>query len=250
VISKNTLKQYSQLQQIKYRKLHNLFVAEGKKTISDLLIAGYDCEKILCSDDATDSVFGGLANQLLVNVPAATIKKISSFKNPQPIIGIFHIPQRLFQPSDLDKGLHILLDDIQDPGNLGAIIRVANWFGVKSIICSPNSVDAYNPKVVQASMGAFSKVHVHYMPIDEIIGHSKAEVYGTFLEGKSIYECELQQDAFIVFGNEGKGISSHIEPLVSQKLHIPSFGKGTDSLNLAVATGIVCAEFRRGNYSK
>jgi len=150
--------------------------------------------------------------------------------------------------------LSIVLDDVRDPGNLGTIIRVADWFGIKHIFCSPDTVDLYNSKVIQATMGAISSVKLCYTPLKKLILNYKSEdfpIYGTFLEGDVIYNCELAKKGFIIMGNEGKGVSPEIQEMVSNKLYIPDFPSGqaaSESLNVSVATSIICSEFRRSEF--
>ncbi|MDQ2178222.1 RNA methyltransferase [Marinifilum sp. D714] len=179
------------------------------------------------------------------------MKKVSSLKTPSPVLAVFRIPAWDIDENTIKNSLSILLDDVQDPGNLGTIMRIADWFGIKNIFCSQNTVDVYNPKVIQASMGAIARVKVTYTSLVDLISkyHTKDfPVYGTFLEGETIYKCELQSKGFIVMGNEGQGISEEIGQLVSDKLFIPNFPadqETSESLNVSVATAIICSEFRR-----
>lgn len=253
MISKNTLKLYTQLQQNKYRKLQQLFIAEGIKTVSDLYNSNYECIRILISNKFNEKEFLSFEPQFVEDVAFEDIKRISSFKNPQPVLGIFKIPELSFEQEKVESGLTILLEDIQDPGNLGTIIRIANWYGIENIICTPNSVDIYNPKVVQASMGSLTKVNVFYEPLQPIVLSTKLPVYGTFMNGTNIYEGNLNEKSFILLGNEGKGISEELEKLVTNRITVPSFSttkNTTDSLNISVAAGIICSEFKRSVYSK
>jgi TrmH family RNA methyltransferase len=151
----------------------------------------------------------------------------------------------------LDGKLSLALDTVQDPGNLGTIIRIADWFGIEHVLCSKETVEVYNPKVVQATMGALARVSVHYVDLVEVLKETSLPVYGTFLEGEDIYGEALSAEGVIVMGNEGNGVSEEVKKLVSRKLYIPNFPKGretSESLNVAVATAITCAEFRRRTY--
>ena len=179
------------------------------------------------------------------------IRKTGNFKTPSQVLGVFKIPEIKLNRKEIENSLSIVLDDVQDPGNLGTIIRIADWFGIKHIFCSPNSVDLYNPKVIQSTMGAIARVKVIYVPLNQLLSDyqkSNFPFYGTFLKGESIYTSELSPKGFIIMGNEGKGISDEIKEMVSHKLFIPNFPISrhtSESLNVSVATAIICSEFRR-----
>ena len=189
-----------------------------------------------------------------IETDANQIKKISSLKTPSMIIGVFKIQALTTDEDIIQNSLSLILDDVRDPGNLGTIIRVADWFGIKNIFCSHNTVDLYNPKVIQATMGAISSVNVIYTDLQKLLIRYKSPsfpIYGTFLEGEIIYNCQLQNKGFIVMGNEGKGVSENIQKLVTNKLYIPNFPTGkavSESLNVSVATSIICSEFRRQEF--
>jgi len=228
MISKNQVKFIKSLSQKKYRDESGCFLAEGNKLVADLLPI-FDCEILLSEPDE--------------------ISKVSLLKNPPQTLAVFKQPQYKLEYSDLSGKLNLVLDCIQDPGNLGTIIRIADWFGIENIICSADSADVYNPKTVQATMGALARVKVHYEDLSKFLERNKTiPVYGTFLDGNDIYTKNLNNEGFIVMGNEGNGISSSIEKYVNERLYIPNFpaGKATsESLNVAVATAVICAEFRR-----
>jgi len=252
VLSKNQIKLISSLQKKKFRDQHQLFVAEGYKLITDLLESNLEPKYIIHTKQATLSDLPAYnINTELIECDASDLKKVSSLKTPSDIIGVFKIPNSDFDKNDIKHSLSILLDDVQDPGNLGTIIRIADWFGINHIFCSRNTVDLYNPKVIQATMGALARVKVIYTDLPQLVdefGSQDFPVYGTFLEGETIYKSELSTQGFIIMGNEGKGISPALKPLVNKKLFIPNFPSDqatSESLNVSVACSIVCSEFRR-----
>ncbi len=252
MLSKNQIKLISSLQKKKFRDQHQLFVAEGYKLISDLLESKLESKYIIHTKQANISDLLKHNQELeFVECDASDLKKISSLKTPSDLIGVFKIPCSDIKDSDVSQSLSILLDDVQDPGNLGTIIRIADWFGIQYVFCSKNTVDLYNPKVIQATMGALSRVKVIYTDLPQLISQfisTSFPVYGTFLEGETIYTSKLNTQGFIIMGNEGKGISSELKPLVSKKLFIPNFPSNqatSESLNVSVACSIVCSEFRR-----
>ncbi|WP_282016411.1 TrmH family RNA methyltransferase [Marinifilum flexuosum] len=256
MLSKNQIKLISSLQKKKYRDSHQLFVAEGDKLVMDLLQTNIKVAYLVHTPDWKNAPTTEHLNQIenRVETDEKLMKKVSSLKTPSPVLAVFRIPTGDIDENTIKNSLSILLDDVQDPGNLGTIIRIADWFGIKNIFCSKNTVDVYNPKVIQASMGAIARVKVTYTSLTDLIStyHSKDfPVYGTFLEGETIYKCELQSKGFIVMGNEGQGISEEVGQLVSNKLFIPNFPadqETSESLNVSVATAIICSEFRRGEF--
>jgi len=255
VLSKNQIKLISSLQKKKFRDQHQLFVAEGYKLISDLLESKLESQYIIHNKQADTAGFLKLNKQIeLIECEASELKKISNLKTPSDVLGIFKIPDSSYNKKAISQSLSILLDDVQDPGNLGTIVRIADWFGIKHIFCSPNTVDLYNPKVIQATMGALSRVKVIYTDLQQMINEYAAPdfpVYGTFLEGETIYKSKLSTQGFIIMGNEGKGISEDLKALVSHKLFIPNFPADqatSESLNVSVACSIVCSEFRRNQF--
>ncbi len=246
-LSKNKIKYIQSLKDKKHRNLHGTFVAEGKKLVFDLLDV-CKCEFIAVLPEAQHEIPPSFSSELIVST-AEELKKASFLKTPPQIIGVFCQPQYNLPEIKLKKSIHLVLDDIQDPGNLGTIVRLADWFGIEHVFCSKNTVDLYNPKTVQATMGAIARVKVHYVDLMYFLNeHHQIPVFGTFLEGENIYEAELPTNGFIVMGNEGKGISRELESLVTKKLFIPNFSSDrqtSESLNVAVATAIVCSEFKR-----
>jgi len=249
MISKSKIKLFNSLKLRKYRKKHGLFIAEGQKIIKDLILSGLKVEYIISEENNYKE------NTLQAEFIQSTqneIKNISSLKTPTDAIAIFEIPKYEIDYNNIENELVLFCDNIQNPGNLGTIIRTADWFGIKNIICTQDTVDAFNPKVVQASMGAIGRVKVHYVNAENFFNkvNEEIEVYGTFLEGENIYKTELSKNGIIVIGNEGKGISDELLKYISKKIHIPNYSENkskSESLNASIATAIVCAEFRRRN---
>lgn len=246
-LSKAKIKLIRSLEQKKYRKDLQLFVAEGPKLVEELM-GFFDCKLLV----ATKEWFGNNerynADEKLV-AEQDELSKASFLKHPQQVIALFKQPDVKIETSVINKELCLALDGVQDPGNLGTIIRIADWFGINHIFCSYDTVDVFNPKTMQATMGGFSRVKVHYTDLKELIlTNPSAPIYGTFLEGETIYDCELEQVGLIIMGNEGKGVSEGLKELVSKKLYIPNYPQNresAESLNVAIATSIVCSEFRR-----
>lgn len=247
MLSKNKIKYIKSLELKKNRKDEKVFVAEGHKSVDELLTV-FSCKIIV----ATSEWIGRHENinaQEIIEVSEEELAKASFLKNPQAVLAVFSQPEYKLDLTLPQTSLCLALDDVQDPGNLGTILRVADWFGIENVFCSPGTADIYNPKTVQATMGAISRVRVHYCDLAAFISSLKdVNVYGTFLDGKNMYDSPLSENGLIVMGNEGNGISAQIEELVNSKLFIPNFPAGratSESLNVAMATGIICAEFRR-----
>ena len=244
MISKNQIKFIRQLEQKKFRHREGLFVAEGTKVVGDLLKAGYIPHSLYATPDWIASHSVAEATE----VTDDELTRLSFQQHPQQVLALFPIPE----PADLSpltSHLSLLLDGVQDPGNLGTIIRIADWFGISNIICSEDTVDAYNPKVVQATMGSIARVNIIYTNLLELLDGLPADfpVYGTLLDGENIYAQELTPHGLIIMGNEGNGISDAVRQRVNRRLLIPDFHNGdtADSLNVAIATAITCSEFRR-----
>jgi len=247
MISKNQIKNITALSLKKMRDESGLFVAEGTKLVCDLLPAFKLNECFATSAWLNENQVNQLRK--VQEVSFDELKKISNQKSPQGILAVFEKPHYILSDGILNE-FSIALDDIQDPGNLGTIIRVADWFGIRNIICSPLTADAFSPKTVQATMGALARVKVHYVDLVKYIGNLPANfpVYGTFMEGENIYTQQLTENGLIVMGNEGNGISKEISELVNCRITIPNYPQNeatSESLNVAVATSVVCAEFRR-----
>ena len=244
MISKNQLKYIRQLEQKKYRRREGVFVAEGTKVVGDLLLR-YRPEAVFATADWQAPA--GITPQLVTD---DELRRISFLQHPQQVLALFPLPANC-KPStlNLELSLSLALDGVQDPGNLGTIIRIADWFGISTIICSEDTVDAWNPKVVQATMGSIARVNIIYLNLPDFLDTLPADfpVYGTFLDGENIYTQQLTPNGLIIMGNEGNGISEAVRTKVNRRLLIPDFHQGptADSLNVAIATAITCSEFRR-----
>ncbi len=248
MLSKNKIKQISSLSQKKFRDETGLFVAEGTKLVLDLATV-FRCSMLIATSEWLNNNPEIEADEL-IEATENELSKISNQKSPQGIFAVFVKPQYNLNPDDLAGKLSLALDDIQDPGNLGTIIRIADWFGISDIFCSVHTADAFNAKTVQATMGALARVRVHTVNLKEFLQSvaGKLPVYGTFMDGENIYDKSLTRHGIIVMGNEGNGISAEIEALVTEKLLIPNYPAGqptSESLNVGVATALVCGEFRR-----
>ena len=245
MISKNQIKYVHQLELKKFRKQEGLFIAEGHKVVGDLLAAGFRPTQLFAT--AEWQAPAGFVE--VTQVTNDELSRLSLQQHPQQVLALFPIPEAQPQISNLKSQISILLDNIQDPGNLGTIIRIADWFGIDTIFCSTGTVDAWNPKVVQATMGSIARVRIIYIDAQQLFDSLPADypVYGTFLDGENIYTQELSPNGLIVMGNEGNGISDAVRARISRRLLIPDFHRGdtADSLNVAIATAITCSEFRR-----
>ena len=242
MVSKNQIKLITSLQQKKFRSLHQLFVSEGVKVISELLQSKLELEHLYL----TETLFEEVNTEKKTIISESDLKKISALNTPNNCLAIFKIPK---EKPFLEKGLIVALDDIRDPGNLGTILRLCDWFGISQLVCSEQTVDLYNPKVVQATMGSIARVTVNYLDLDAFIAKTILPVFGTFMEGKNIYGEALPKEGIIVMGNEANGINQKMEKIIKNRLTIPRFGElqQTESLNVATATAIILSEFRRGN---
>lgn len=245
MISNKEVKLIMSLSQKKYRNKHLMFVAEGEKLVLELILANYTIEKIYYTDDFHTTI----ESHLVSKISEKDLKKISNLKTPSKVLGVFKIPKHREKEKN---GLQIVLDGIQDPGNLGTIIRLCDWFGVTNLICSTDTVDCYNPKVVQATMGSLARVSVFYEDIEHFIQNSKSTSYSTDMNGNTIYEQKLPKDALLIMGNEGNGVRENIKNITNKSLKIPRFGKNSkaESLNVATATAILISEFRRQTTEK
>lgn len=245
-ISANEIKRVRSLSDKKFRDRYGLFCVEGEKMVDEALRSGFDVETVYRKDEIGEEQMG----------------RISSLSSPSPVLAVVRKPQDINLSSDAalsdalgQSGLHLALDSIRDPGNLGTILRVADWFGIDAVFAAPDTVDVFNPKVVQATMGAIFRVKFHYAEIPALCRAAVSaggNVYGTFLDGSDMYEKQLNpgkdSPSVIVIGNESNGISDEVAGLVSDRLYIPPYPKndtGSESLNAAVATAITVAEFRR-----
>lgn len=240
MVSKNQIKLITSLQQKKFRKEHKLFFAEGKKVIQELIHSNFSLEYLF----STATVFPGIDPKKILTISETELKKISALTTPNDCLAVFKQPEsKSINPS----GLIVALDDIRDPGNLGTIIRLCDWFGITELVCSEETADIYNPKVVQATMGSIARVNVNYVNLEKFINETQLPVFGTFMDGENIYKFSLPKEGIIIMGNEANGISHEIEKVVKNRLTIPRFGdlQQTESLNVATATAIILSEFKR-----
>lgn len=252
MLSKNDIKLVKSLEHKKFRQEKNMFVAEGPKLVGELL-GRFSCHAVFGTPrwiEMHQTIPAGRVEA----VTSDELKRASLLKAPQDVIALFEIPQTEANiESAASENLVLALDDVQDPGNLGTIIRIADWFGIKDIFCSRGTADVYNPKAVQATMGAIARVRLHYTDLARVISGLPAgiPVYGTYLDGETIYDAGLTQNGVIVMGNEGNGISAETGKAVTRRIYIPNWPAGaetSESLNVAIATAITCSEFRRRRY--
>ena len=246
-LSKNRIKYIRSLELKKNRKADKVFLAEGPKLVGDLL-GRFHC-RFLAATAGWLSVHGHIPADDVAEVSEEELARASLLKTPQQVLAVFEQPDEATDISVISRSLRLALDDVQDPGNLGTIIRLADWFGIEHIFCSTGTADVYNPKTVQATMGALARVKVHYCSLPQLIESlTDIPVYGTFLNGNIIYAESLSAHGLIVMGNEGKGVSPEVERLINKKLYIPNYPQEretSESLNVAIATAVVCSEFRR-----
>lgn len=247
MISKATIKKIHALDMRKFRRNERLFVAEGPKLVDELCATMKPVYIAALPEWISENakIVSGTEYDI---VTPDELQRASLQKNPQQVIALFPIPEHRFYTEQLKNELVLMLDGVQDPGNLGTIARIADWFGIRNIICSTETADIYNPKAVQATMGALARVKFHYTDLLQLLSQYDGPVYGTFLDGENIYGQELSENGIIVMGNEGKGISQGVGEMINRRLYIPNYPIGTqttESLNVAIATSIVCAEFRR-----
>jgi TrmH family RNA methyltransferase len=261
MLSKNQIKFVNSLKLKKFRDEHNLFIAEGTKIVSELLQSKIKVKQVFATSIFLNSIKIDKSVEWF-EVKASELDRMSVQVTANEVLAVCEIPEYNFDYSEFENKLTLVLDNIKDPGNLGTIIRIADWFGIETIICSKETVDAFNPKVVQATMGSIARIKLHYVNLSEFFdGFKKISssplsfpIYGALLEGSSIYSQPLSSNGFIVIGNESKGISESIIPFITDKISIPSFshtkagGSEAESLNAAIASSIICSEFRRRDH--
>ncbi|MDO7138109.1 TrmH family RNA methyltransferase [Algibacter lectus] len=239
MLSKSQIKLITSLKQKKYRQDLGFFVVEGVKTIKELLASNLKLHALYTTEsfniDAKDEVL----------ISETDLKRISFLKTPNTALAVFKIPE---QTPVETKGLIVALDDVRDPGNLGTIIRLCDWFGIKQLVCSKATVDCFNPKVIQATMGSITRVNISYVDLETFLKDTDIPVFGAFMDGENVYKKQLPQHGILVMGNEANGVSKAVEALITEKISIPRFGdlQATESLNVATATSILISEFRRG----
>jgi TrmH family RNA methyltransferase len=257
MISKSKSNFIISLQKKKKRDEEKLFVIEGDKLIKEFISTKQEVKTLVAKPEFLSSLPPGITHfaKEIIEVDNEELKQISTLKTPHNALAVVHMPESEMDSSEVLNQLCICLDFVQDPGNLGTIIRAAAWFGIKNIVCSPDSVDVYNPKVVQASMGAFMHVNIYYSDLKRlaILANKKnIPVFGTMLEGVSIYDHKLDNKGIILLGNESRGISEQLIPFITEKIFIPKFNnseEGIDSLNVGMAASIVFSEFLRRSES-
>ena len=238
MVSKSQIKLITRLKQKKYRQQERLFIAEGIKTIQELLNSTLELHHVF----TTRSFNFNAKSETIIN--ETELKKISFLSTPNRALAIFEIPES--KDIQVNK-LIIALDDVRDPGNLGTIIRLCDWFGIQDLVCSESTVDCYNPKVIQATMGSITRVNISYVKLESFLKNNKMDVYGAFMDGDNVYKTNLPKQGVLVLGNEANGISPAIEACLGNKITIPRFGdlQITESLNVATATAILLSEFKR-----
>lgn len=241
MLSKSQIKLITSLKQKKYRLQHGFFVVEGIKTIKELLQSNLMLHELYTTEtfniDAKDEIF----------ISEADLKRISFLKTPNKALAVFKIP--VAKVVETNK-LIVALDDVRDPGNLGTIIRLCDWFGIKDLVCSKETVDCFNPKVIQATMGSITRVNISYVDLEAFLKDTDQPIFGAFMDGENVYERQFPEKGVLIMGNEANGISKKIETTVTEKVSIPRFGdlQATESLNVATATAILLSEFRRRVY--
>jgi len=247
MLSKSQISFVNALHQKKHRKEHALFIAEGSKSIVEFTQSSYIVDTIFHTPEAVPKLCNLSQKIKLQEITNSELKKISTLTTPNDALALIQIPERTDTITESFKGKFVLvLDGIQDPGNLGTIIRTADWFGFSEIICSEDTVEAYNPKVVQASMGSLSRMNVYYENLAEFFFEPNMDIFGALLDGKSLYDVQFGHEGYIILGNEGNGISSKMQPLINTAVTIPRFG-GAESLNVAISAAIICSELKRNH---
>jgi len=247
MLTKADIKLIRSLKVKKYRKNNAAFIAEGDKIVSELLFSDYEIQAIYCLQEWVDTYQGSLRSykERLHIINSKQLSQISLLKTPNQVLALAKIPTTNIETKYFENSYSLVLDKIKDPGNLGTIIRIADWFGFQQIICSPDSVDVYNAKVIQAAMGSAFRIKCVYQDLSRLFEQYKdIPVYGALLGGETLYKTKIAPNGFILIGNESKGIQSTLKPYIDHAIEIPQYGQA-ESLNAAVATGIICAEFRK-----
>jgi len=238
MLSKNQIKLITSLKQKKYRQQYGFFVVEGVKTTKELLLSHFELHSLY----TTETFNIDAKNEILIS--ESELKHISFLKTPNKALAIFKIPES--KPIKNNK-LIVALDSIRDPGNLGTVIRLCDWFGVTDLVCTKETVDCFNPKVIQATMGSITRVNVTYLNLITFLEESEQPILGAFMDGENVYKAKLPENGILVMGNEANGVSKEVEAMITEKISIPRFGthQETESLNVATATAILLSEFRR-----
>ncbi len=253
MIGKNTIKLIKSLSEKKYRQKEKLFLVEGDKNVKELLESDFKIEQLFATRSFLERNPNLEQAKQIVEVAREEINKASLLMSPQNALALCLLPEPKPLPEEMDS-LSLFLDEIQDPGNLGTIIRICDWFGIKQLFCSPGCADLYNPKVIQAAMGSICRVNVwntDFLPIAQTALKSGSIIAGAFLDGENIFTEKLPEKTLLVMGNEGNGISAGTAALIRKRIKIPAFSseeKKAESLNVAIATAIICSEVRRQNH--
>lgn len=237
MLTAHKIKILQSLDKKKFRQKYNLFLVEGNKTIKEIPLSRYKIQEIFTTNPSELGIDG----VKIIEISDSELKKISFLQHPKDSVAVCE----LLEPKFLaDVPIQLVLDGIQDPGNLGTIIRLADWFGIEQIICSEDTVDFYNPKVIQASMGSFLRVNITYQNIENYLQNSTAAIIGTDMDGENFYQFDFPEKFNLILGNEGNGIRPNIEELLTHKITIPRFGKSksTESLNVSMAAGIILGQ--------
>ena len=254
MLSKSQISFINSLKQKKYREEHQLFIAEGAKIVPELLNSAIVVKQVYATSEfLRNNVIPATVERF--EIKENELQRISGLTKANEVLAICETPNYVLENESLKGKLTLVLDDIKDPGNLGTIIRIADWFGIENIVCSSETVDAFNPKVVQSTMGSIARINMHYVDLVEFLSqqitNNQQLVFGALLEGKNIYTEKLSSEGLIVIGNESRGISEEVQKLITDKISIPSFSHykassgEAESLNAAIATSIICSEFRR-----
>lgn len=222
-----------------------MFLVEGYKSVSEFINSAYQIEAVYHTATIAPKMLKLSQKMNFQEISSAVLEKISTLKTPADVIAVVKIPQwPVLNYTTLNKKFSIMLDSIQDPGNMGTIIRTADWFGIENIICSEDCVEVYNPKVVQATMGSLSRMNVHYVDLPQVLSQINLPIYGALLDGENIYSTNFGAEGLVVMGNEGNGLSEKVKQLVTKAITIPRAGNA-ESLNVAIATAIFCSEISR-----
>ena len=247
-VSNNTIKFVASLSQKKYRDKEGCFIAEGNKCVRDTWDY-FKCRMLIATQNWYESYGNCTHMDVLQIATRQQMQKMSQFSNPSDVIAVYETPEVSYTPQEVKENINIVLEGVQDPGNLGTIIRLADWYGIKNIFCNKQTVDVYNHKVIQATMGAISRVKVHYCDLEELIeSFPEMDVFGTTLDGENIYSTSLPDRGFVIFGNEGNGMSERLKAMTTRNLYIPSRvvdGSTSESLNVGLAAAITISEFCR-----
>ena len=245
MISKSQISFIKSLHQKKIRKEQGLFIVEGLKSIQEFINSEYVVDSVYCTENLMPKLDNLSRKIKPVIISESELSRISTLSTPQAILAVVQIPKHTeINIKKFDRSFFLALDGVQDPGNLGTIIRTADWFGLNTILCSMDTAEVYNPKVVQASMGSLSRVNIIYTDLGVLVSQINIPVYGALLDGKSIYETDFGQAGIVLLGNEGNGISKELLEKINYPITIPRFGKA-ESLNVAISASIFCSELRR-----